>query len=101
MDGTIETEKGVSNMLVLTRKNREAVVVSDSDGLEQVLKVTVLDIRPGRVTLGIEGERDIPVYRDELWESKFAREEARRIAPGERSARRSRQGRARRAVLAK
>jgi carbon storage regulator CsrA len=88
-------------MLVLSRKNREAVVVSDSHGLEQVLKVTVLEIRRGRVTLGIEGERDIPVYRDELWQSKFAREQPRRIAPGERSARRLRHSRARNAVLAK
>jgi carbon storage regulator CsrA len=74
-------------MLVLSRKNCEAIVVSDSDGLEQLLKVTVLDIRHGRVTLGIEGERDVPVYRSEIWDSKFTREQPRQFAPGNQSAR--------------
>jgi len=54
-------------MLVLTRKNRESIVVGDSSELEHVLKVTVLEIRRGKVTLGIEGDRDVPVYRSEVW----------------------------------
>ena len=32
-------------MLVLSRKNRESVVVGGADGLHRLLKVTVLDIR--------------------------------------------------------
>jgi carbon storage regulator CsrA len=55
-------------MLVLTRKHRESVVVGSSHALEQLLKVTVLEIRRGKVTLGIEGDRDLPVYRCELWD---------------------------------
>jgi carbon storage regulator CsrA len=55
-------------MLVLTRKNRESVVVGCSDGLEKLLKVTVLEIRRGKVTLGIEGDRGVPVYRCEIWD---------------------------------
>jgi carbon storage regulator CsrA len=88
-------------MLVLTRKNHEAVIVSDSHGLEQLLKVTVLKIRRGRVTLGIEGERDVPIYRDEVWEGKFGRVQPQRTAPGDRSARSSGQIRARKSVFAK
>jgi carbon storage regulator CsrA len=61
-------------MLVLTRKNRESVVVGGSHALEQVLKVTVLEIRRGKVTLGIEGDRDVPVYRCELWDRMCAEE---------------------------
>jgi carbon storage regulator CsrA len=55
-------------MLVLTRKNRESVVVGASVAPEKVLKVTVLDIRRGKVTLGIEADRDVPVYRCEVWD---------------------------------
>jgi carbon storage regulator CsrA len=61
-------------MLVLTRKNRESVIVGSSHALEQVLKVTVLEIRRGKVTLGIEGDRDVPVYRCELWDRMCANE---------------------------
>jgi len=63
-------------MLVLTRKNRESVVVGGSNAFEQLLKVTVLEIRRGKVTLGIEGDRDVPVYRCEIWD---------RICAGKRS----------------
>lgn len=63
-------------MLVLTRKNRESVVVGGSNALEQLLKVTVLEIRSGKVVLGIEGDRDVPVYRSEVWERRHAGEKA-------------------------
>ena len=65
-------------MLVLTRKNRESVVVAGSGAFEQLLKVTVLEIRSGKVTLGIEGDRDVPVYRTEIWERVCAGEKNRR-----------------------
>ena len=55
-------------MLVLSRKNRESVVVGGSDGFDRLLKVTVLDIRGGQVRLGFEVDRDLPVHRSEVWE---------------------------------
>ena len=55
-------------MLVLSRKNRESVVVGGSDGFGRLLKVTVLDIRGGQVRLGFEVDRDVPVHRSEVWE---------------------------------
>jgi carbon storage regulator CsrA len=55
-------------MLVLTRKSREAVVVGGSNGFERLLKVTVLEISPGKVRLGFEVDRNVPVHRLELWE---------------------------------
>ena len=55
-------------MLVLTRKNHESVVVGGSGALEHVLKVTVLDVRGGKVRLGFEASTDVPVHRWEVWE---------------------------------
>jgi carbon storage regulator len=55
-------------MLVLSRKSREAVVVGGADGFHQLLKVTVLDIRGGKVQLGFEVDPGIPVHRLEVWE---------------------------------
>jgi carbon storage regulator len=55
-------------MLVLTRKNQESVVVGGTGGFERLLKVTVLDIDKGKVRLGFEVDKDVPVHRAEVWE---------------------------------
>jgi len=55
-------------MLVLSRKNQEAVVVGGSGGFERLLKVTVLEIKGGKVRLGFEVDANIPVHRLEVWE---------------------------------
>ena len=55
-------------MLVLSRKNRESVVIGGSDGLHRLLKVTVLEIRGSNVKLGFEADPDVPVHRSEVWE---------------------------------
>ena len=55
-------------MLVLTRKNQEAVVVDGSGGFEGLLKVTVLEIKAGSVRLGFEVDAGVPVHRLEVWE---------------------------------
>jgi carbon storage regulator CsrA len=55
-------------MLVLSRKNQEAVVISGANGLEQLLKVTVLESSGGRVKLGFEAHKDFPIHRAEVWE---------------------------------
>ncbi len=55
-------------MLVLTRKNQQAVVVGGSKGFERMLKVTVLQIEHGQVRLGFEIDPDVPVHRLEVWE---------------------------------
>ena len=61
-------------MLVLSRKSRESVVVGGSDGLHRLLKVTVLDIRGGRVKLGFEVDDNVPVHRSEIWQRIGGRE---------------------------
>jgi carbon storage regulator len=55
-------------MLILTRKPQEAIAVGVSPTPEQVIKVTILDVRDGRVKLGVEARREVPIHRWEVWE---------------------------------
>ena len=55
-------------MLVLSRKNRESVVVGGADGFHRLLKVTVLGIEGANVKLGFEVDPSIPIHRSEVWE---------------------------------
>jgi carbon storage regulator len=55
-------------MLVLSRKSQEAVVVGGTGGFERLFKVTVLEIRGGKVRLGFEVDKEVPVHRWEVWE---------------------------------
>jgi len=61
-------------MLILSRKNRQSVVVGGAGGCDRVLKVTVLQIGRGKVKLGFEVDAGVPVHRWEVWE---------RIHPGD------------------
>jgi carbon storage regulator len=56
-------------MLVLTRKNHESVVVGDVGCFDQSLKVTILDVKGGKVRLGFDAPRDVPIHRLEVWQS--------------------------------
>ncbi len=55
-------------MLVLSRKEQEAVVIGGSDGFNRLFKVRVLEICGARVRLGFEVDLDVPVHRAEVWE---------------------------------
>ena len=55
-------------MLVLSRKSQETVVVGGSANFEHILKVTVLEIKGGKVRLGFDIAADVPVHRLEVWE---------------------------------
>ena len=55
-------------MLVLSRKNRQSVVLGGADGLHRIMRVTVLAIKGGSVRLGFEVDADIPIHRLEVWE---------------------------------
>lgn len=55
-------------MLVLTRRSLEAVVVGGVAEFEHQLKITVLEIRGGKVRLGFEVDAAVPVHRWEVWE---------------------------------
>lgn len=47
-------------MLVLSRKKNETIVIGGN------IRVTVVDIRGGKVRLGIEAPTEIPVTREEI-----------------------------------
>lgn len=55
-------------MLVLSRRNRESVVIGGADGVHRLLKVTVLGIQGRNVKLGFEVDPEVPVHRSEVWE---------------------------------
>ena len=54
-------------MLVLSRKLNEKVVIGDS------VVITIVDVGNGRVRIGIEAPRDVPVNRLEVLEALAAR----------------------------
>ena len=55
-------------MLVLSRRNRESVVIGEDHGVHRLLKVTVLGIRGTNVLLGFEVDASVPVHRSEVWD---------------------------------
>jgi len=55
-------------MLVLSRNSLESVVVGGPGGFEWLLKVTVLEIKGGKVRLGFEADKDVPIHRWEVWQ---------------------------------
>lgn len=55
-------------MLVLTRKNRESVVIGRPEDLEVMLEITILEIEGGRVRLGFEADNKMPIHRREVWD---------------------------------
>src|SRR2546423_12157397 len=55
----LRSEEG-SEMLVLSRKLGEKIYIGEN------ICITVVDIDRGKIRLGIEAPRDIPIYRQEL-----------------------------------
>ncbi len=59
-------------MLVLSRKQLEAVAIGTEGAVEGVVKVTVLEVKHGRVKLGVEAAVGVIVHRWEIWEQILA-----------------------------
>lgn len=55
-------------MLVLSRKRLEAVAIGGAGDFAPLLKVIVLEIHAGKVSLGFEIDAAVPVHRWEVWE---------------------------------
>jgi carbon storage regulator len=53
-------------MLILSRKTNESLVIGNN------IWVTVLAVNRGKVRLGVEGPREVPVHRKEVYESILA-----------------------------
>ena len=50
-------------MLVLTRNKGETIYVGDN------IRLTVVDIKDGKVRLGIEAPKEVPVHRQEVFDA--------------------------------
>jgi carbon storage regulator len=55
-------------MLVLTRKNRESVVIGQPGEMRIALEITILEIEGGRVRIGFEADTKLPIHRREVWD---------------------------------
>jgi carbon storage regulator len=50
-------------MLVLSRTVNQEIMIGDS------IRIMVIEVRDGKVRLGITAPRDVPVHRHEIYES--------------------------------
>lgn len=50
-------------MLVLSRKKDEVIMIGED------ITITVVDIRNGRVRLGFEAPKEVPVHRKEVYDA--------------------------------
>ena len=50
-------------MLVLQRKKNESIVIGDD------IVITIVEVRDGKVRLGIEAPKDVAVHRREVYEA--------------------------------
>lgn len=57
---TTGAQRRWSDMLVLSRKLGEKIYIGEN------ICITVVDIDRGKIRLGIEAPRDVPIYRQEL-----------------------------------
>ena len=62
-------------MLVLTRKEHERIIIGDG------IRLTVVEVRHGKVKLGIECDAAIPVHRQEVYD-RLRAEAAHALAEG-------------------
>lgn len=55
-------------MLVLARKSQQSVVIGAAGDMNELLRVTVVEIRGRTVKLGFVADSDVAVHRHEVWE---------------------------------
>ncbi len=53
-------------MLVLGRKKEERIKIGDD------ITIVVVEVRDGKVRLGIEAPKDIPIHRQEIYDQRKA-----------------------------
>ena len=58
-------------MLVLSRRLGEKIIIGDN------IVVEVVDIDRGKIRLGITAAKDVPIFREEVYEQMLAEKKAR------------------------
>jgi carbon storage regulator len=61
----VKTFKKRKQMLVLSRQRNDSIVIVLNDG--RIIKINVVDIRGDKVRIGIDADKTIGVYREELY----------------------------------
>lgn len=51
-------------MLILSRRKDEAIYIGDD------IRVSVIDMNGNQIRLGFEADRDIPIYREEIYRAR-------------------------------
>jgi len=54
-------------MLVLSRHANETIVIGDDNTGEDLITITLVEIRGDKVRIGIDAPRDLDVHRGEVW----------------------------------
>lgn len=57
-----KVERAVSNMLALSRKKDEAIIINNN------IEITVIEVKGDQVKLGISAPKSVPIYRKEVYE---------------------------------
>lgn len=55
-------ERMVSNMLALSRKKGEAIIINNN------VEITIIEVKGDQVKLGISAPKSVPIYRKEVYE---------------------------------
>lgn len=50
-------------MLVLTRRTDERIMIGDD------IVITIVETRPDKVRIGIDAPKEVPVYREEVYDA--------------------------------
>ncbi|MFN2612048.1 MAG: carbon storage regulator CsrA [Solirubrobacterales bacterium] len=58
-------------MLVLTRKTGQSLIIGEG------VEVTVLSVSGEKVRLGVRADKDVPIYRDEVYQRMVVEKEVR------------------------
>ena len=56
-------------MLVLSRKKNESIIVDDS------IRIVIVEVRGDKVRVGIQADKTIPIFREEIWLERQAKKE--------------------------
>lgn len=51
-------------MLILSRRKNEAIYIGDN------IRISVIEMVGNQIRLGFEADRDIPIYREEIYQRK-------------------------------